>query len=333
MLCKSIRAGTPLSRASLGRKSYSSTRALSVKSFTLNTEDHIPGIGLGTFQDPDQQEAAVASALSLGYRHIDTARVYDTERQVGQGLRKSGVPREEIFLTTKLWSNSHHPEDVGPALNESLDDLKTDYVDLFLMHYPCTFKRGSARFPREDASGDIILGETTYIDTWKAMEKLLSTGKVKAIGVSNFSKGEMENLLHHGNVVPAVHQMELHPCLAQHAFTEWHQDRGIQLIQFSPFANQNTFYKHGQKMPKLLDDPMLRDIGQKYAKTAAQVALAWGLTKGRCVIPKSTVPWQQEENQQSDFELDAEDIARVDAMDKKLRFNYKVCCFRRGLDA
>ena len=123
---------------------------------------------------------------------------------------------------------------------------------------------------------------------------------------------------------PAVHQLELHPYLAQHAFTDWHLEQGIQMIQFSPFANQNTFYKHGQDMPKLLQDPILHDIGAKYGKSAAQVALAWGISKGRCVIPKSTVPWEQEQNLRSDgFELEVEDVERIDGMDKKLRFNLK----------
>ncbi|KAF7187957.1 putative oxidoreductase C26F1.07 [Pseudocercospora fuligena] len=281
----------------------------SLKTFTLNTGAKIPAIGLGTFQDPDEQEDAVATALKLGYRHIDTARVYDTEKQVGRGMRKSGVPREDIFLTTKLWSNSHHPDDVEPAINDSLADMQTDYLDLLLMHYPCSFKRGPNRFPREDASGEILLAERhDYVDCWKAMEGLLKTGKVKAIGMSNFSKGEMETILERGNV---------------HSFTAWHREHGIQLIQFSPFANQNTFYKHGQSMPKLLEEPVLHEIGHKYSKSAAQVALAWGISKGRCVIPKSTIPWQLEQNLDSEFDLAAEDMARIDAMDKKLRFNLK----------
>ncbi|CAK4034641.1 aldehyde reductase [Lecanosticta acicola] len=293
------------------------------RSFQLNTGARIPAIGLGTFQDPDQQEDAVAGALQLGYRHIDAARVYDTELQVGRGIKKSKVPRDEIFVTTKLWSNCHHPDDVEPALDESLRDLQLDYIDLFLIHYPCTFKRGPVRFPREDASGYMIMGDTSYIDTWGAMEDLLKTGKVKAIGMSNFSKSEMQNVLKHCKIAPAVHQMELHPYLAQHSFVEWHKEQGIQLIAFSPFANQNTFYKHGQSMPQLLDDPVLHEIGKKYSKSAAQVVLAWGISKGRCVIPKSTIPWQQEENLAGDFELEKVDIERIDALDKQLRFNFK----------
>ena len=162
--------------------------------FTLNTKAQIPAIGYGTFQDADAQEEGVSRALKMGMRLIDTARVYDVEKQVGKGIKDSGVPREDIFLATKLWCNSYHPDDVEKGLDESLADLNTPYVDLLLMHYPCTFARGNERFPR-DAQGRMVHGQTTFVDTWKAMEELLGTGKVKAIGVSNFSKGEIETLL------------------------------------------------------------------------------------------------------------------------------------------
>lgn len=168
-------------------------------SYTLNTGAKIPALGFGTFQDPDSQEETVSRALQKGMRLIDTARVYNVEEQVGRGIKKSGVPREDIFVSTKLWCNDYHPYDVGKALDDSLRDLDTPYVDLLLMHYPCTFKRGPDRFPR-DAEGRMILGETTYVDTWKAMERLTKS-KVKAIGVSNFSKGEIETLLQETSTV------------------------------------------------------------------------------------------------------------------------------------
>lgn len=162
--------------------------------FKLNTGNEIPAIGFGTFQDPNAQTDAVSRALRAGLRLIDTARVYDVEKQVGLGIKDSGVPRGDIFLGTKLWCNSFHPDDVERALEESLADLDTSYVDLLMMHYPCTFRRGPERFPRDD-QGKMILGNTTYVDTWRAMEKLVESGRVKAIGVSNFSKGEVETLI------------------------------------------------------------------------------------------------------------------------------------------
>ncbi|KAB2573792.1 putative oxidoreductase [Lasiodiplodia theobromae] len=302
------------------------SRPISQKTYTLNTGAQLPAIGFGTFQDKEQQESAVYNAINAGFRHIDTARVYDTEKFIGKAIRKAGVPRQDLFLTTKLWCNAFHPDDVEPALDEALADLDTPYIDLFLMHYPCTFKRGTERFPKGE-DGQMMMGTTTYVDTWKAMEKLVQKGKAKAIGVSNFSKGEVQKLLDEGSIVPAVHQMELHPYLQQKAFVEWQKSKGIQMIQFSPLANQNNFYRDiywatgKADIPRLIDEPILNDIGKKYGKSAAQVALAWGLANGRAVIPKSVIDWQMKENLESDFPLDEEDMAKIATLDKALRFN------------
>lgn len=184
------------------------TLATRATSYTLNTGAKIPALGFGTFQDADSQEDTVSRALQKGMRLIDTARVYDVEEQVGKGIKKSGIPREEVFLGTKLWCSDYHPDDVERALDDSLRDLDTPYVDLLLMHYPCTFKRGPDRFPR-DAEGRMIHGETTFVDTWKAMEKLTKTGKVKAIGVSNFSKGEIEALIKESSTVSELQPRRL----------------------------------------------------------------------------------------------------------------------------
>ncbi|PYH91375.1 Aldo/keto reductase [Aspergillus ellipticus CBS 707.79] len=294
--------------------------------FHIRTRAKIPAVGFGTFQDPDSQEDTVSRALQKGMRLIDTARVYDIERQVGQGIKKSGVLREDIFLGTKLWCNSYHPNDVEQALDDSLRDLDTPYVDLLLMHYPCTFKRGPERFPR-DAEGRMLHGETTYADTWRAMEKLTRTGKVKAIGVSNFSKGEIETLVRESDTVPAVHQMEVHPYLQQKGFSEWLRGKGIHVIQFSPLGNMNDFYRQTgwskdiAHMMRVTDQPILKEIGEKYGKSPVQVVLAWGITSGRSVIPKSVIDWQVDENLAADFELEAEDMARIATLDVKARFN------------
>jgi alcohol dehydrogenase (NADP+) len=172
--------------------------------FKLNTGASIPAIGFGTWQDKEAQESAVIAALKAGYRHIDTARIYGTEPAVGAAIRKSGVPRNEIFLVTKLWNNSHEPEDVEPALDASLKDLGTDYVDLYLMHWPAPFRKSDELMPR-DENGKIIPGKADYVDTWKAVEAVFKKGKAKAIGVSNFSKAEMERVLSEGSVVSDIH--------------------------------------------------------------------------------------------------------------------------------
>ncbi|KAL4877886.1 Aldo/keto reductase [Aspergillus karnatakaensis] len=322
------RSLSPRSRTPLQNTLHHLTRPLTTRSttYTLNNGAQIPALGFGTFQDADSQEETVSRALQRGMRLIDTARVYDVETQVGCGIKKSGVPREDIFLATKLWCNDYHPEDVERALDESLADLDTPYVDLLLMHYPCTFKRGSERFPRGE-NGRMVHGETTYVDTWRAMEGLTKTGKVKAIGVSNFSKGEVENLLKEGSIPPAVHQMECHPYLQQKAFNAWHREKGIHVIQFSPLGNMNDFYrqtgwaKEVAHMMRVIDQPLLIELGRKYNKTPVQIVLAWGINSGRSVIPKSVVDWQIDQNLEADFELEAADLERIGTLDAKARFN------------
>ncbi|KAL4784340.1 NADP-dependent oxidoreductase domain-containing protein [Aspergillus varians] len=288
--------------------------------FKLNTGASIPAIGFGTWQDAGAQENAVAEALKAGYRHIDTARVYGTEKAVGTAIKKSGIPRKEIFLTTKLWNNKHHPDDVEQALADSLNDLGLEYVDLFLMHWPVAFKRGSDLFPKTDKGAPDVV-ETDYLDTYKAMEKLISTGKVKAIGVSNFSKAEMERLLENATVPPAVHQLEGHPWLQQSSFAEWHQKNNIHVTHYSPFGNQNEIYSQDGKIGRLIEDPVLVEIGKKYGKSAAQIALAWGITEGYSVLPKSKTPERIQANFQGDFKLRDEDVQRIRGIDRKLRFN------------
>ncbi|KAK1466278.1 aldehyde reductase [Colletotrichum cuscutae] len=299
----------PAVQAALPKQQVRSVTTRSVQ-WELNTGAKIPAIGFGTFQDADAQEEAVKTALKVGFRHIDTARVYDTEIQVGKGIKASGVPREEIFLGTKLWCNSHHPDDVEAALDASLKDLDTPYVDLFLMHYLCTFQRGEDRFPK-GADGKMIMGKTT--------------------------KDEVQTLIDKGSVVPAVHQMELHPYLQQKSFVDWQRANGIHMTHFSPLGNQNSFYrevswsKEASHMARVIDHPTLAEIAKKHGKTPVQVALAWGVNSGRSVIPKSVIEWQIKENLESNFLLDGEDMDKIARMDLKARFNVPSEEYRRQL--
>ncbi|EGE00434.1 aldehyde reductase [Trichophyton tonsurans CBS 112818] len=285
--------------------------------FKLNTGAEIPAIGFGTWQDEQAQEGAVLAALQAGYRHIDTAAIYGTEAAVGKAIKKSGVPREELFITSKLWNNKHKPEDVEKAIDDSLKNLGISYLDLYLMHWPVAFAPGDEVFPK-DSSGKMKVVDIDYVDTYKAMEKLVKAGKTKAIGISNFSKAETERLLENASIVPAVHQLELHPWLQQPSFVTFLKTKGIHITHYSSLGNQNETYKQDGK---LLEAPALTAIGKKYNKSPAQVALAWGINEGHSVLVKSKAEQRIKDNFQADFELNAEDLQLVHEMDRQRRFN------------
>lgn len=258
----------------------------------LNTGREIPQVGLGLWLNKDEQQCkdSVAAALKAGYRHFDTAQIYKNEQFLGAALAESSVNRSELFITTKIWNDNFWWDDLLLSLDESLEKLRTDYVDLLLLHFPVTETRGPA---------------------WRRMEEACNAGKAKAIGVSNYTVKHLEELLRECSVKPAVNQVELHVFLQQPELIEYCQSNGIVVEAYSPLA-----HGHG------LDDESLLAIAKKHGKTTAQIMLHWCIEQGLVVLPKSTHEKRIKENiELFDFKLDNEDLDRI----KKLNKNFRTC--------
>jgi diketogulonate reductase-like aldo/keto reductase len=255
---------------------------------TLNNGVRMPQLGFGVWQVPDTEAAAaVSSALEAGYRSIDTAAIYENEKGTGQALAAAGLPREELFVTTKLWNSDQGYDATLRAFDASLDKLGLDYLDLYLIHWPTP-------------------GRGLYPDTWRAFEKLYADGRAKAIGVSNFPVAQLQHLLDSGSTVPAVNQIELHPNLPQDGLRAFHAAHGIATEAWSPLGQGKG----------LLGDPALAGLAAKHGRTPAQIVLRWHLQLGNVVIPKSVTPSRIRENLDVfGFELDADDLAAIGALD------------------
>ena len=263
----------------------------SIPQIALNNGVKMPQLGFGVFQIPDAETTeAVAAALAAGYRSIDTAAIYGNETGTGRALADSGIAREDLFVTSKLWIDDLGYEPTLAAFEASLAKLGLDYLDLYLIHWPA---------PASDQ----------YADSWLALEKLLADGRVRAIGVSNFEPGHLQRLIDLGGTVPAVNQVELHPALQQHAVTVFNAAQGIATEAWSPLAQG-----------ALLADPAIREIAARHGRTPAQIILRWHLQQGRIVIPKSVTPARIRENLDVfDFDLAEAELAAVNSLERNGR--------------
>jgi len=261
-----------------------------MKAFKLSSDTTMPAIGFGLWRikDRDKCIASVKSALEAGYRHFDTAQIYRNEAFLGEALKSANVSRQDIFITTKIWTDNFWWVDIIPSFEESLGKLQTDYVDLLLLHFPVTELRRPA---------------------WRRMEEIYKSGRAKAIGVSNYTIAHLEELLAECIIPPAVNQVELHVFLQQPELVKFCQDHNIVVEAYSPLA-------HGSG----LDNPILADVAKKHSKTTAQIMIRWCLEIGTVPLPKSETPERIKQNLDVfDFELDQDDMAKIKTLESNLR--------------
>ncbi len=272
-----------------------------VPTITLNNGISIPQLGFGVFQiDPDDTKDATLAALEVGYRHIDTAEMYGNEAQVGEAVRASGIDRDDIFVTSKLNNSFHAYDEALGAFDQTMKDLDIDYLDLFLVHWP-------------------LPGVGDFVETWKAMEEIYRSGRVRAVGVSNFQKHHLQRLFDETEIVPAVNQIEVHPYLVQHELRAFGTEHGIPTEAWSPLGRGAVLEEH-----------TLEQIAKRHERTPAQVTLRWHLQRGDIVFPKSVNRHRMEENfDVFGFELSQDEIDEISALNRDERigpdpdtFNY-----------
>jgi len=261
-----------------------------VPTIELNDGVGIPQLGFGVFQiKPDQTAAAVKTALAIGYRHIDTAEMYGNEKEVGQGIRDAGVDRGDVFITSKLNNGFHKPDDARRAFDETLKALDSDYVDLFLIHWPLP-----------------TLYDGDFVSTWKVLEEFARDGRARSIGVSNFQVAHLDRLADETDTVPSVNQIEVHPYFANDEVRAYGREHGIATEAWSPIAQG-----------RVLDDPVINRIAKARDKSPAQVVLRWHIQRRDIVFPKSVTPERIKANfELFDFELDGSDMDAISALDK-----------------
>jgi 2,5-diketo-D-gluconate reductase A len=256
-------------------------------SLLLNHGAAIPQLGFGVWQIENDGERVISEALEVGYRHLDTAMIYHNEAEVGRAVASSGIPRHEVFVTTKLFNTDHGTREAVDAFERSLDRLALDYVDLYLIHWP-------------------MPGVDRYVESWRTLEQIAASGRARSIGVSNFMPEHLQRLLDETGTVPAVNQIEVHPEYQQRAASEFSRAHGVIVEAYSPLANG-----------RILDDPRLRAIAERHGKSVPQVLLRWQIERGNIAIPKTATRARMIENLDVfDFALSPEEVAIVESFER-----------------
>ncbi|XP_048002182.1 aldo-keto reductase AKR2E4-like isoform X2 [Leguminivora glycinivorella] len=314
-------AGPPLAamlRAAILLLAWRLATSVEMPKVKLNDGREMPALALGTYlgfneqgiihSENHQLRSVISQAIDVGYRHFDTAAIYGTEGEVGEGVAakiKEGVRRSDIFVTTKLWNTHHKREQVAVALQQSLKASGLDYVDLYLMHWPMGF------------NDDYSVSKVDYMETWRGMEDAHKLGLVKSIGVSNFNQEQLGRLLNESRVHPSVLQIEVHPQLPQTSLVSYAQSRGLVVMGYSPFGAMVS--RFGAPPPK--KESVLKELAEKYGKSEAQIVLRWLVDRNIVPIPKTVNPKRLEENINIfDFKLEKDEIQRVNTLDTNTRF-------------
>ncbi len=296
-----------------------------MKYLQVNDIDTIPALGLGTWKSsPGEVAKAVSTAIKIGYRHIDCASIYQNQKEIGTALagalEAQQVKREELWITSKLWNNAHAKKHVQPALERTLADLHLDYVDLFLIHWPINFQANIVfpKRPEEFLTPDAI----PIIETWQAMEKMVQKGLCRFIGVCNFNMPRLLALKAQAAIQPVINQIELHPLLQQQKMLEYGKDNGVLLTAYSPLGSgDRPAALKKDTEPSLLTQPIIVEIAERLKMSPAQVLLAWGLTRGTVVIPKSTNAARLQENfLAAERILESADMKAIERLEQGYRF-------------